>query len=643
MSNQIYIQDLDSFNQKNQRINGYKELSSVGARTTKIYIINDTVFRYYLENKQFPLNFENQLLEIAKKLQKDSNTNSLVVRRAYVVPGIENPPGPRLLGLSLNQVIDGVKQLYDFAIENKYHVHKNSKIVVFIYPFVDPKPLTLPIKFGTPLPYGGYAYPLNKEATRVEILAVWGNNDGVQSLGIMDKYTVDTTRPIIIKKDTPQKSLMWCTTKKSQAQKLSVPSDKQFEQILNDLEILEIGRIVKELKDKYGLRRIEFSYDGIKELGFNESAKFDIYENQVNNFDKKGFIKIVSSQKEIDEVKQFDNNKISNTIVYIDKKIIENRQYDLLNIIAGLPFKLTILYPSLSATAHAMRVLNDFGHTALVVGNKDFKNGEEILIKVVSGEISIENLSQSNIKKYLTNLYDAQLFGLEIVGGKANNLSILKSKGFNVPHGWVITTNFCDNKTDKIWQDIQTSINLNPNKLYAVRSSATVEDQKEHSFAGQFATYLNVKTDKIKDKVIAVINSTRSRQVISYQKAMKMDKPIKMAVVIQEMVDVAKSGVIFGKDIQTGNEDFIVIDVAKGLCEGVVDGIAKTQRIYYSRNKNQIINQTDGEIKSVLNKIEIGSLIEMTNSVERLMGGIQDIEWAIDKNNNIWVVQSRDL
>ena len=124
---------------------------------------------------------------------------------------------------------------------------------------------------------------------------------------------------------------------------------------------------------------------------------------------------------------------------------------------------------------------------------------------------------------------------------------------------------------------------------------------------------------------------------------MKMDKPIKMAVVIQEMVDVSKSGVIFGKDIQTGNEDFIVIDVAKGLCEGVVDGVAKTQRIYYSRNKNQIINQTCGEIKSILNKIEISSLIEMTNSVEKLMGGIQDIEWAIDKKNNIWVVQSRDL
>lgn len=645
-NDQLY--DLGTFNQSNQRIDGFKEIFSVGGKTTEIKIIGDEVFRYYFENKSFPSGFEHQLLKVADGLKDYSETKTLVVRRAYVVPGLENPPGPRFLGLKLNQVLESVKKIYDFAIENDYHVKENSQIVVFIHPFADPKPLTLPIKAETALPYGGYAAPLNKEASRIEVFAVWGNNEGVQSFDAIDRYIINTDRSIIMTKDVPQKNLMLCTTQTSQSDKIRVPPDKQFEQVLNDGEILEVARVVKELTVKYGLRRTEFSFDGDDSIIFNESAKYEISEKKNTKIDKKGIVKTVSSEKEIEELKLLTELEISKTIVYIDKKIIEDRAYDLLNNIAGLPTKFTVLYPGLSATAHAMRILNDFGHTAVVVGNRIFKNGQEILVKVTNNQVLIEELSKSNIKNLLINLYDARLFGIDIVGGKANNLSLLKSRGFNVPHGWVVTTNFHDKVTSKetfqkTWEQISASLQLDPNKKYAVRSSATVEDKLEHSFAGQFSTYLNINAKEVSKKVFEVIESANNKQVITYQEALGKSKPIKMAVVIQEMVDADKSGVVFGKDLQTGNEDIVVIDVVKGLGEGVVDGVAKTQRITYSRNLNQIKNNNDGESKIILDKVEISSLIEMALSVERLMGKIQDIEWAIDKQDNIWLVQSRDL
>lgn len=644
------IYDLSTFNPSNQRIDGFKEIFSVGGKTTEIKILGDAVFRYYLINKEFPTGFEYQLLKCCNELKELSGTKTLVVRRAYVVPGLENPPGPRFLGLKLNEVLKAVKDIYDFAIENEYYVKDNSQIAVFIHPFADPKPLSLPIKQNTPLPYGGYAAPLNKEANRVEVFAVWGNNEGVQSFDAIDRYIVDTNRSIIMTKDIPQKNLMLCTTQKSQSDKIAVPLDRQFEQVLSDTEILETARVVKELSSRYGLRRVEFSYDGVNGIILNESAKYKIYERKVTNLDKRGFVKTVFSEKEIGELKKLSNEEASKTIVYMNKNIIENRAYDLLNNIAGLQKKFTVLYPGLSATAHAMRILNDFGHTAIVVGNRVFNDGQELLVKVIEGQIIIEPLSEASVKNYLINLYDARLFGLDTVGGKATNLSLLKTKGFNVPHGWVLTTNFYDKVaegnngfSEKLWKQVSKNIPLDPKKKYAIRSSATVEDRLEHSFAGQFDTYLNVSSKDVGSKVLQVIKSTLNKHVSTYMNALGENKPIKMAVVIQEMVEVDKSGVVFGKDIQTGNEDHIIIDAAKGLGEGVVDGIAKTQRIIYSRNKNQIINQNTGESKPILNKVELNSLIEMAFSVERLMGRTQDIEWAVDLHGNIWLVQSRDL
>lgn len=492
------------------------------------------------------------------------------------------------------------------------------------------------------------AVPLNKQASRVEVFAVWGNNEGVQSFDAIDRYVVDADRQIIMDKDVPQKDLMLCTTKRSQSDKIAVPVDRQFEQVLGDNEILEAARVVKELTARHGLRRVEFSFDGGEGIVFNESARYEIMEKRLRDLDKRGTVKIVRNEKDIDDLKKLSETKIGTTIIYIDKRVVEDRCYDLLNNIAGLKSKFTVLYPGFSATAHAMRVLNDFGHTAVVVGNRVFKEGEEILVKAAKGQVSIEFLDKGTNGNYVVDLYDARLFGKETVGGKAANLSLLKAKGFRVPHGWVITTKVFDQIYEKgkslaqLWPRILPNLDLTDKKKYAIRSSANVEDQLEHSFAGQFHTYLKVDGSQVQTRTAEVMGSVFSKQVGTYLSSVNMKLPLKMAVVVQEMVDADRSGVIFGKDLQTGNTDSVVIDVARGLGEGVVDGVVKTQRVIYSRNKNEIVNSYDHERK-LLTKIEVNALIEMAFSLERLMGRTQDIEWAIDKQGRVWVIQTRDL
>ena len=644
---------LETFDADNPRIGGFKELFSVGGKTTNIAIVSHASFDYYLEKGTLPSELIAEINKISKEFSTQSVTKKIAVRRAYVVPGIENPPGPRFLGVVPTEVASAVKEVMDFAIQHDYHKKSESQVCVFFYPFADPKPLDVPVAGGVELPYGGYAIPLNKKASRVEVLAVWGNNEGVQSFDAIDRYIVDTEKQIILEKNVPQKDVMLCTTTRDQSDKVRVPPDKQFEQVLNDVEVLESARVVKELTRKYGLRRVEFSFDGRETITFNESVPYSIQEKETVDIDKVGEVYVVEDGDDIEHIRRFSPKEVEKHIIYISKVIVENRSYDLLNSVAGMSSKFTVLYPGLSATAHAMRVLNDFGHTAVTVGNRTFKTGDKVEIKVHGMQIAVNKISKEAAKNYAVNLYDAKLYGNSLVGGKAINLSKLKSRGYNVPHGYVLTTAFCgglleSSKVDRskvlpLVLEVLRGVGLSKEKIYAVRSSANVEDGKQFSFAGQFESFLFVSYDQVAEKVVDVVESSFSTAVEKYAKEAKGSEEIKMAVIVQEMIDAEKAGVVFGKDIQTNNPDLVVIDAGEGVAEGVVEGTSETQRIVYSKSKDEFHFSGVKKDKNILDRYEIDALVEMNQGLEQLMGELQDVEWAIDKEDNIWIIQSRSL
>lgn len=654
------VYKVDAYEGKDPRINGLKELYTVGASIADTFVIGHQTFKYYIENNELPKLFRSNLLQVARELVQSSLTGKLVLRRAFIVPGLENPPGPRFLGISPEEMESSLIELYNFALENKYTARKGAEIAAFLYPFADPEPIEVPVKQDAVLPYGGYAHPLNDKASRVEVLGVWGNNEGVQSFDAIDSYIVDTDENIILEKKVPQKSVMLVTTKSSQSEKLNVPTSKQFKQVLNDFEILKCAKIVSDLTAKYGPRRIEYSYDGIKGLQYNESITYTMHRNITHEINMKGKIVTISNHKDLDRIKEGVHLK-SDTILYIDPCIMESRNYDLLNSVAGLKKKFTVFYPGLSSTAHAMRVLTDFGHTAIVVGNRKFEENEEVLLKTdASGEIIIKKAHES---RFVQNLYDAKLFGVDMVGGKALNLSLLKGHGFNVPHGVVLTTDFFmkvlkDHKLDlekfiknpihlsinqDLWNEIMDSQKLDQTIKYSVRSSATVEDQRNHSFAGQFTTELNITYEGLKEATESVLNSVSTDSVKKYLQAYG-DKQMlfKMAVVVQEMIDPIYAGVIFSKDIRTMNSDHIIIEMKTGTAEGVVDGTSLTTKAVFSRNESEIITKPDLSIVPITTP-ELEALISMTKSIEDSMGGPQDIEWAIDHSGKFWVLQSRDI
>ena len=353
----------------------------------------------------------------------------------------------------------------------------------------------------------------------------------------------------------------------------------------------------------------------------------------------------------------------------IGQEIIIDRNYDILGSIAAWGNNLYVLYPGVAATQHAMRVLADKGHRAFLVGNQKFSEGDEVQITAAGGKIRVTNLSKTESQK-IVSLWDASLLGVELCGGKADRLSKLKILGFQVPHGAILTTIVFDeiikqlgfdspvalenfHKIEKVLEnppkEFLTMIDdllvdyRNSDKSFAVRSSATIEDNIKQSLAGMFETFLNVSGKKLTQKVIKVFLSTFAPKVADYLKNNPALIPqLKMAVTIQEMIHAKAAGVIFGAKVQTGNLDIVEIETNKGLGEGIVSGQAKEiEQCKFNRQDKRIIERKGPKI---LTASEAKALFLLSERLRSEFNDIpQDIEWAIDKNGQIWVLQSRDL
>ncbi|WP_416838996.1 phosphoenolpyruvate synthase [Haloferax sp. DFSO52] len=200
----------------------------------------------------------------------------------------------------------------------------------------------------------------------------------------------------------------------------------------------------------------------------------------------------------------------------------------------------------------------------------------------------------------------------------------------------------------------------------AVRSSATAEDLPDASFAGQQETFLNVTEDELLESVKACWASLFSERAIYYRnrKGFPHDK-VDIAVVVQQMVDSEKSGVMFTCHPSTG-EKKVIIEAAWGLGEAVVSGTVSPDNYVVNRENGDVETATiadkktmcirdeetgqtvDREVPSekrherVLTDDEIARLLELGELVEDHYGTPQDVEWAV-YDGDVYMLQSRPI
>ena len=212
------------------------------------------------------------------------------------------------------------------------------------------------------------------------------------------------------------------------------------------------------------------------------------------------------------------------------------------------------------------------------------------------------------------------------LGGKGFTLGLMKNAGFPVPDGLILDSS----PSEMEMNIIKTWWKENNFQKLAVRSSAVGEDSSEQSFAGQNSTYLNIERES--DLEAAIKNcfaSINKKSSTLYREHFLGDSHGVMNVVLQIMVDPLYSGVFFSTDPRTGEKGWIA-EAIMGLGEDLVSG--KKTPLHFEENK-----------PGSSAPFKITKLIETGLKVRDLFGVEIDMEWAIDKNNQLFVLQSRPI
>jgi pyruvate, water dikinase len=300
---------------------------------------------------------------------------------------------------------------------------------------------------------------------------------------------------------------------------------------------------------------------------------------------------------------------------------------------------------------------------------------------------------------------------LPLVGGKASKLGELVRQGLPVPPGIVVTTeaysafvaatslrtilpealasvrpdvpasiesasqqirsafeenDFPDDLRTAITAAYEAFVKTHRVRFSAVRSSATAEDLEGASFAGLQDTYLNVTgVDGILAAIKKCWGSLFTPRVLVYRQRKSFDHAsVRLAVLVQKMVDSTVSGILFTRDPNTG-ENHMIVEAGFGLGELIVGGEVTPDHYVIDGATLKPIHKQISEQKVRLVRAEGGGnrreevpadqrnaqklsdhrlsrLVSLARLIESHYRRPMDVEWCGDADA-IYIVQARPV
>lgn len=227
-------------------------------------------------------------------------------------------------------------------------------------------------------------------------------------------------------------------------------------------------------------------------------------------------------------------------------------------------------------------------------------------------------------------------------GGKGGALAKLKQAGYPVPDGFVIFPAAFDGDMLKpeAWTQTRAALqhlrDHNGPSAFAVRSSALSEDSAEASFAGEFETVLDVKTDdEIRVAIGQVRGSRNTARVQAYSAAQGLAGEHEIAVVVQILVGAEFAGVIFTADPVTGSRAHMSGNYVHGLGDQLVSGEVNPMAFTLHRPGGQYAGPD--ELRRYAKRLN-----QLAAKLEDDLGAPQDIEWAVARGQ-VHLLQARPI
>ncbi len=281
-----------------------------------------------------------------------------------------------------------------------------------------------------------------------------------------------------------------------------------------------------------------------------------------------------------------------------------------------------------------------------------------------------------------------------LIGGKAAQLARLRRAGFGIAPGFSVTVTayerflrdnhlprilqmelgrkpFEELRWEELWDaalrirnrfsaaglpaDVHQAIcravrDLGSATLLAVRSSAPGEDSVQRSFAGLHESFLNVVGEAaVVETVRLVWASLWSDAALLYRQELALD-PLRsrMAVLIQEMRTEDCSGVAFGRDPRTEQNEHAVVEAVPGPCSGLVDGSVDPDHWLIHRATRQVVTyrrghrDRDRQEEPLLARQDLESLLSVLDQVESQLGWCPDVEWT-GRDSRLTILQARPI
>lgn len=210
-------------------------------------------------------------------------------------------------------------------------------------------------------------------------------------------------------------------------------------------------------------------------------------------------------------------------------------------------------------------------------------------------------------------------------------------------------------------------------KPVAVRSSAVGEDAADHSFAGQYETWLGVSgVDEVDLHLRRAWASLYSARALDYRIRSGLEvRGTPMAVGVLELVRARAAGVAFSAHPLTGRSDRLVIEGSWGYGEAVVQGVVSPDHAELDREGLRVLDYRVGAKDTVsvmdyrrgavlerpmprafrnarvLDEDELDAIARALIGVERHYGYPVDIEWVVPRGRRagepIVLVQARPI
>jgi pyruvate,water dikinase len=169
---------------------------------------------------------------------------------------------------------------------------------------------------------------------------------------------------------------------------------------------------------------------------------------------------------------------------------------------------------------------------------------------------------------------------------------------------------------------------------FAVRSSGISEDGREHSFAGLYETVLDVGKDGLGAATDRVLASAATGRVAAYENGAGG-----MAVLVQRMVAPVAAGVALTADPVNGDRRSTVVTAVRGVGERLVSGAALGDEWVVRDDRATARRQPEQAIDAR----QAVAVAAEARRIAAARGGPQDVEWAIDANGQLWVLQARPM